>query len=152
MTSDASQTLETSRDVSVLLDSMARVAIESHLLRLTERTVQTDEHLLLFDTEKPADSLTRLPPLKASLHLRGKSEEREASHSEQYSEQGDSVALRLSAQEQAEAHWEGRQSKEQTAQGAKYTDALLGTLGALTGLVMACVIIYVIIKFKPKEE
>ena len=53
-------------------DSLARQSIERQLLRLTEQDTETDTRLLLFDTDKPADTATHLPPLKAALHQKAK--------------------------------------------------------------------------------
>lgn len=131
-------------------DSLARQSIERQLLRLTEQDTETDTRLLLFDTEKPADTVTHLPPLKAALHQKSKGSTRQAEQVQESVEQADSSSLTLTDKGEGETHWEGEQNVVQSSSVSKWTDALLGTLGAFTGLLIACILIYVLIKIKLK--
>lgn len=71
--SEAEKTVN--KDIQRLVDSIARVHIQSEMERVFSRTDEVETDIILFDTDKPASDSTGLPPVKAMVKQKSKSQE-----------------------------------------------------------------------------
>lgn len=72
----------TNKDIQTKIDSLARIAIEEHAERLLSRLEETQTTILLFDTDKPADDSTKLPPVKTIVSQQTKRKEKRQENSQ----------------------------------------------------------------------
>lgn len=143
-TSESSQT-QISSELRQSFDSIAHEAISRELLRVTEQTADVETQLLLFDTDKPADSLTGLPPVKAVLHQQRATQTKTATQTEEHVEKDVQAHDTTTATGTMQNHWDGH-TKTVTSSASKWLDALLGTLGVITGLLIFYILIRILKK------
>lgn len=131
-----------------MLDSITREAVSKELLRVTAQQADETVQLLVFDTDKPADSLTHLPPVKAAMQrkaaVRTQAKEEQYSRSERETVARDSTAQHDSLSSQRDVTHE---SVSQSP-AAKSAEGFFYVLGAFGGLLLVCTIIYLIIILK----
>lgn len=130
------------------LDSIAREAINRELLRLTEQTADVTTELLLFDTEKPADSLTGLPPVKAALRQQAATKTTAREEAAEHVERENQAHAELTGTDSLKGHWEADTKTVTSTSASKWADGLWYTLGVFAGLLLICVIIYLVIILK----
>ena len=63
------------KDIQVQVDSLARLAIDEQTENLLNSLEEKTTTLILFDTDKPVDDITGLPPVKAIARQEAKREE-----------------------------------------------------------------------------
>lgn len=71
------QAREVNKDVQSQLDSMVRATMQAEMERVLNSITETETDLIVFDTDKPVNDSTGLPPVKAVVRQRAKAEQRE---------------------------------------------------------------------------
>lgn len=64
------------KDIQTEIDSLARLAIEEHAERLLSSLEEKQTTIILFDTDKPVNDSTGLPPVKTIVSQETKREEK----------------------------------------------------------------------------
>lgn len=152
MTTAANQTTTVSSEVKQQIDSAANEAVTAQLERMVAQTTAQTTDLLLFDTDKPADPETHLPPLKAVMRQQATTDTKQQEHATTHTEAQQSKQTVTDVQMQGKGHWEQEAATVEATSVSKWTDGLMGTLGAVTGLVLTLIAIYVILKLKRKAN
>ena len=152
MTTATNQTTTVSSEVKQHIDSVANEAVTAQLERMVAQTTAQTTDLLLFDTDKPADPETHLPPLKAVMRQQATTDTKQQEHATTHTEAQQSKQTVTDVQMQGKGHWEQQAATVEATSVSKWTDGLMGTLGAVTGLVLTLIAIYVILKLKRKAN
>jgi len=152
MTTATNQTTTVSSEVKQHIDSVANEAVTAQLERMVAQTTAQTTDLLLFDTDKPADPETHLPPLKAVMRQQATTDTKQQEHATTHTEAQQSKQTVTDVQMQGKGHWEQEAATVEATSVSKWTDGLMGTLGAVTGLVLTLIAIYVILKLKRKAN
>ena len=126
-------------------DSIAHEAISRELLRMSERADDVTTQLLVFDTDKPADSLTGLPPVKAAMQQQRATKTKTATQATEHVESETQAHDTTATNGTLSNHWDG-QTETVTSSASKWLDALLGTLGVITGLLVFYILIRILKK------
>ncbi len=71
------QTREVNKDVQSQLDSLVRSTMREEMERVLNSITETETDLIVFDTDKPVNDSTGLPPVKAVVRQRAKTEQTE---------------------------------------------------------------------------
>lgn len=148
MTTADNLTTTVSSEVKQHIDSVANEAVTAQLERMVVQTTAQTTDLLLFDTDKPADPETHLHPLKAAIRQHATTDTKQSEQATTHTEAQQSKQTTTDMQMQGSGHWEQQTATEQATSVSKWTDALLGTLGCVTGIVLSLIVIYVILKLK----
>ena len=152
MTTAAQVQATVSSEVQQATDSVAQETVTAQLERMVAQATATTTDLLLFDTDKPADPETKLPPLKAVLHQKANTDTQQSEQAATHTEAQQRVQTATDVQTQGKGYWEQQAATVQASSVSKWTDGLLATLGAVTGLVLSLIAIYVILKLKRKAN